>query len=310
MIKIIIMFISVHLSFSQNSLVFSGDYFGQKPPGNNAVKFLPEVFNQFKYVHGKLVFSPDKKELIWVITTKDNGIEIEKRLFIKQNNEGIWENPVDSFLSIESKENGPSFSFDGKKLFYQSRNSGTKDIDIYFREKLGNSWSNPINIGNPVNTKDDESQPWITRDGSIIFCRNNKVEENNKGGSDIYISHFKNGKFIEPECFGKEINSKYHETEPVMSPDGSYLLFISNRPGGYSRMMNLYVSFKTPDGKWTDAECLSHFLKIDNIWFPTISYDGKYLFFCGGYPAKNGGYSESHYYWVNTDFINKWKYIK
>ena len=88
-----------------------------------------------------------------------------------------------------------------------------------------------------------------------------------------------------------------------MSPDGSYLLFISNRPGGYSRMMNLYVSFRTPAGGWTKAKCLSLDFKIDNIWFPTISYDGKYLFFCGGYATEHG-YNNSNYYWVSTDVIN------
>ncbi|MFH1195661.1 MAG: hypothetical protein V1720_08090 [bacterium] len=301
-----------NIGSEQDLLSYKGDYFGQKPPGNTPEIFLPEVFNQFGYLHGKLTFSPDGKEACWVITTSDKGVDIDKRFFIKQNNDGTWNKPVQSFLNIERRENGPSYSADGQRLYYQSRatltgNGENKDIDIWFRERKGDGWSEPINIGTPVNTSKDESQPWIANDGSIFFCRENeKSGRTDLGGSDIYYSQFSNGKYSEPVCLGKEVNSEYHETELCVSPDGSYLLFISNRPGGYSRMMNLYICFKTPPSGWKEAICLSHELKIDNIWFPTITYDGKYLFFCGGYPEPNGGgYSQSNYYWVSTGLIDE-----
>lgn len=291
---------------------YKGDYFGQKPPTSVPEIFLPEVFNQFGYVHGKLTFSPNLKEVFWVITTIDRGKSIEKRLIIKQDENGVWGEPEESFMNTEFKENSPSFFHDGERIYYQSRsslsvNGKLKDIDIFYREKEGNGWSEPMRLDAPVNSGKDDSQPWIAKDGSILFCReNDKSDLGYKGGSDIYYSEYKNGKYSEPQCLGLEINSPYHETEACISPDGSYLLFISNRPNGYSRMMNLYVSFRIPEGGWTQVECLSNKLKIDNIWFPTITYDGKYLFFCGGYPDSEGwGYSKSHYYWVSTDLIRQ-----
>lgn len=287
---------------------YMGDYFGQKLPGQTPVIFLPELFNQFNYLHGRLVFAPNGKEAFWVITTSDKGVNFDKRLIVNQNIDGTWSEPKESFFSIERRENGPCYSSDGNRLYYQSRaplsgNGENKDIDIWYRERNGEGWSEPINIGGPINTTKDESQPWIINDGSIIFCRTNEKSGNNYfGGSDIYFSKFENGKYLEPIRLGSEINSEYQETEPTMAPDGSFLLFISNRPGGYSRMMNLYVSFRKPNDEWTNAISLSNYLKIDNIWFPTITYDGKYLFFCGGYPTEHG-YNNSQYYWVNTDFI-------
>ena len=71
-------------------------------------------------------------------------------------------------------------------------------------------------------------------------------------------------------------------------------------------MMNLYVSFRTADGRWTPARSLSHALKIDNIWFPSLSSDGAYLFFCGGYPTDKG-YTDSRYYWADTKIIGDLK---
>lgn len=308
--------LNVSMMFCQNIYkefpVLKGPYFGQKPPDKTPELFLPEVFNKYKYLHGKLLFSPDGKEVFWVINTTDSNREpVNKNLFIKQKNDGTWTQPEDSFFSTDQKENGPTYSADGNRLYYQSRatfngRGGSKDIDIWFRERIGDKWSTPNNIGLPINTSEDESQPWIAKDSSIYFCRDNKNIVNGKsGGSDIYYSKFTNGKYLEPVVLGSEINSEFADTEPTIAPDNSYILFISNRPGGYSRMMNLYVSFKTLDGEWTEAICLSHLLKINNIWFPTLSYDGKYLFFCGGFPVQNDGYSNSDYYWVSTDMIEE-----
>lgn len=292
--------------------VLKGPYFGQNPPRKTPELFLPEVFNKYKYLHGKLLFSPDGKEVFWVINTTDSNREpFNKNLFIKQKNDGTWISPEESFFSTAQKENGPTYTADGNRLFYQSRatfsgDEGSKDIDIWFRERIGDKWSSPYNIGPPINTCEDESQPWIAKDSSIYFCRDNKnIVDGKSGGSDIYYSKFANGKYWEPVILGSEINSEFGDTEPTIAPDNSYILFISNRPGGYSRMMNLYVSFKTLDGKWAEAICLSHILKIDNIWFPTLSYDGKYLFFCGGFPVPNDGYSNSNYYWVSTEMIEE-----
>lgn len=297
---------------TQNAFpVLKGPYLGQKPPGTTPEVFLPEVFNMYKYLHGKLLFSPNGKEIFWVITTSDKGVEIFYRLFIKQKRDGTWAPPVESFFNKLYKENGPTYSVDGNRLYYQSRsglegNGVAKDIDIWFRERVGDGWSLPYNIGLPINTSEDESQPWVASDGSIYFCRENKnVVKGQSGGSDIFFSKFSNGKYLEPIVLGAEINSEFGDTEPTMAPDNSYILFMSNRPGGYSRMMNLYASFRTPEGGWTKARCISHDLKIENIWFPTLTYDGKYLFFCGGYPVPNGGYSNSNYYWVSTQIIDR-----
>lgn len=271
--------------------------------------FMPEVFNRFGYVHGRLVFAPGGEEAFWVISTVDQGRSIDHRLILKRHPDGTWLEPQSSFLSVDRKENSPSYSVDGQRVFYQSRaplagNGACKDLDIWYRDRNGEGWGIPVNLGMPVNSGDDESQPWVTPDGSLFFCRQHPdTEHEGRGGSDIWFSQCINGTYSPPVCLGPEINSSFQETEPVMAPDGSYLLFLSNRPGGYSRMMNLYVSYRTPEGGWTKAISLSHRLKIDNIWFPTITAYGEYLFFCGGYPSAHG-YNKSQYYRVSTSLID------
>jgi hypothetical protein len=170
-------------------------------------------------------------------------------------------------------------------------------------------WGDPVPLGSPVNlSTTDESAPSLAADGTLFFSRQKSSGAHGARGHgaaqiDIYYSESRNGAYTEPVRMGPAINSEYPEIDPVIAPDKSYLLFTSPRPDGYSRMMNLYVSFRTADGGWTPARSLSHTLKVDNIWFPSLSIDGAYLFFCGGYPTERG-YTDSQYYWVSTKIID------
>jgi len=260
--------------------------------------YMPEYFNQFGYVHGRLAFSPANNEAFWVITTS----HLEKRFVMKKLNDSTWLEPEHSFLNIDFKETSPCYSPDGNRVYYQSRynkadDTNLKDIDIYYRQRLATGWSEPENVGFQINTTADEGRPWIGNDNTLWFTRNSESTK-----SDIFYSEFLNGNYTEPIKVGGEINTEYEESEPIISPDGSYLLFISNRPFGYSKMMNLYISFKQNDDSWGKVICLSKYLKIENIWFPSLTFDGKFLVFCGGYPTENG-YTKSFYYKVATDFL-------
>ena len=45
------------------------------------------------------------------------------------------------------------------------------------------------------------------------------------------MEQFIGNKYAEPLKLGKEINSNFHETDPIIAPDNSFILFSSNRPG-------------------------------------------------------------------------------
>lgn len=289
--------------------VFKGPYLGAKPPGVKPEPFMPELFNVHGYLHGRLVFSPDGRELFWELTTA----QLQKRLYLRQDESGFWRGPADAFLSAPDAEKDICFSADGRRVFYQSRAARRKggagnDSNIWFREKRDGKWGEPVCLEPPVNLDEsDETSPWLGQGDLLVFCRtNDRVQAGASGGSDILYCRSDRGKFNQPLFMGPEINSEFHEANPVLAPDNSYLLFTSNRPGGFSRMMNLYVSFRTTDGGWSKARCLSHELKIENIWFPSLSYDGKFLFFCGGYPGAHG-YTQSRYYWVSARIIESLK---
>ncbi len=117
---------------------------------------------------------------------------------------------------------------------------------------------------------------------------------------NIYLSKFQNGNYQLPQVLGPEINSGYNEICPFIDPDESYLIFASNRPGGYGGQTDLYISFRNEDQTWTDAINMGFEINSKGAFFPFVTLDKKYLFFTAGKPADIG-YNP---YWISTDIID------
>ena len=78
-----------------------------------------------------------------------------------------------------------------------------------------------------------------------------------------------------PKNMGKQVNSSQNDFAPAVSPDGSYMIFNSNRNGKYQ---DLFVSYYR-DGVWSAPESLDILNSPYNDETPFISSDGKYLVF-------------------------------
>jgi hypothetical protein len=291
-----------------------GPYLGQESPGTVPEVFGEGILSEVSMIHGKITFSPDGMHRYG----DSMAAPVQSRWSMERAEDGTWSPPQPSFLSVEHSESGLSFSPDGNRVYYHSRRRpadrrGGTDKDIWYRERTSEGWGEPRNLGSPVNTGDyDEGAPAVCADGTLYFSREaatrghgpGSQEGRTSGANDIFCSVPLDGGYTDPVRLGPGVNSGFHEINPAVAPDNTYIVFTSNRPGGYSAMMNLYVSFKREDGTWTEAQCLSEKFRIDNIWFPSITPDGKYLFFSGGFPTS-GGYTESHYYWVSTGAIEE-----
>ncbi|HPI90235.1 MAG TPA: OmpA family protein [Spirochaetota bacterium] len=141
------------------------------------------------------------------------------------------------------------------------------------------------NLGNVINTENDEFFPSITADGlTMVFNRRAKGETN----SDIYISYYKDGTWSQPEPIN-EVNSPDNDETPFISSDGKTLVFASNRKGSLLPPVSfnnfqfytedLYVSYLV-NGKWqTPLPIKGKVNTIENERAPSFSEDGKTLYF-------------------------------
>ena len=241
-------------------------------------------------------FSPDGAEVFFAkanLTTTFPRLGI---LCVSRFRNGRWSEPeVLPFSGGQYLDLSPRLSPDGKTLFFSSTRIVTgvssRALRIWSVQRTAAGWGEPQVLSAPVNTPDNNWNwaPSVARDGTMYFA-----STRDGGQPHIFRSRFLNGAYSEPEKLGPEINSKFNESDPFISPDESLLVFassgsdlsgIEDRPetlkgGGvvYPRS-DLYVCFQQ-NGKWSQAKHLEHHINtVAEENAPSITPDGKYLFF-------------------------------
>jgi hypothetical protein len=162
---------------------------------------------------------------------------------------------------------------------------GYGDIDLYFktRETMQSPWSDPINVGPPVNTQYSEALASITPDGlELYFSDSGRPRPGGQGGEDLWVARraTRNDAWQEPENLGPLVNSGSDDSRLHISIDGLLLFFDSNRSGGYGEWDLYMTRRKSLFEPWQEALNLGPAVNTPNSEFnPCISPDGREIFF-------------------------------
>ncbi len=142
-----------------------------------------------------------------------------------------------------------------------------------------------INAGYPINTEGDDFCPSITEDGNIMVFSSRMPKQSNH---DIYMSFFKDGRWTTPEPMSI-LNSEANDETPYITPDGSMILFSSDREGsirpsitadGRERITFDLFQSKYINDKWTMPEPVPGDVNtLFNERSPSLSRDMKTLYF-------------------------------
>ncbi len=254
----------------------TGDYFGLTV-GTTAEMFAKGIVSR-EFQELNAVFSPDGNEFYYTIA--DPYRNFYTIVFYKRNKNDEWEGPEVAPFSGSYADADPSFSSDGKRLFFISQrplNDSTtqsKDFDIWAVDRTSTGWGKPINL-DFLNTKANEFYVSTTDAGSIFFSAQYK---DGLGRGDIYEARRGDDGMMNIENLGDAINSPTGEGDPYVSPDGKMMIFMSwgredDMGGG-----DLYISFKK-DGKWSKAKNLGSKINSNQFEYcPMMSPDGRYFF--------------------------------
>lgn len=135
----------------------------------------------------------------------------------------------------------PSVSVEGDILYFASdREGGMGGMDIWMVKRMGDSWSEPINLGPTVNTDSNEIFPFIHADGTLYFASNGHP---GFGGLDIFFS--KPGvEWSTPKNLGAPFNSEQDDLGFIIDRDKKNGYFSSSRSGGYGQddIYSFYVN--------------------------------------------------------------------
>ena len=257
--------------------LFSSLCFSQSK-ANTITPFLEDIVTQFPNVRDLAIIENEA-----FFSAQSIMGDISSLVNIKKLN-GHWSTPEVAFFSGQFLDMEPFFSEDGLTLYFvsnrplESFSTEAKDFDIWYvtRASLGGEWSNPKNIGAPINTKMDEFYPVITKSKNLYFTLDNN-ELNQK--DDIYVSKFVNGIYTKPERLDNTINSNGHEFNAFVSPDESFMIYTCyNRADGQGSG-DLYISYRTDNG-WTEAKNLGVDINSDKMdYCPFVDIHTNILYF-------------------------------
>lgn len=169
----------------------------------------------------------------------------------------------------------------------KSEITGMKKGDIWFaRQNEKGEWQRPEPVEGELNTELDEGVISFSPDGSTMYLSKARREPNANTGVEIYTSSRSDAKWsaaVKYEITADTISSYAH---PAVSPDGTWLYFTSDMPGGSGGKDIWRVNLKERQGS---LENLGEFINTPgDEMFPYVRTDSILYFASNGHPGFGG----------------------
>lgn len=196
------------------------------------------------------------------------GNRVQEDFFFSRLENGQWTTMKNAGppLNTGDNEGAQSISADGKLMVYTvcNRKGVIGRCDIYYSERIGDEWSEPKNLGAPVNTTAKETQPSLSADGRTLYFASDRP--GGKGKLDIWTSYRnEDGSWSKPVNLGDSINTSGDEMSPFIHQDNKTLYFSSDEHVGMGGF-DLYMSRKNDTGAFT---------VVTNLGYPINTSDDE-----------------------------------
>ena len=296
----------LHLTSSpEKAIEYIEGVYNKKPKTPDVLYYLGQAY-ALNYQFDKAIETFDKaesssktssvlkKEIPHLIEQCKNGIELVKdSLPVEIINLGPPINTIDNEYSptINADESTLIYTYKGPKStggrqdeFNREEVNGSFYEDIYISYKVLNKWTDPKSISDTINSNLHEASISLSPDGQKLYV----YKDTRDFSGDIFESKKEEGQWNEPQWL--DINSEFWEGHAAVSPNGKFMIFSSERPGGEG-YRDLYSAVKQEDGTWGDVKNLGPTIntKYDDD-APFIHSDGVTFNFSSKGHTSMGGY--------------------
>ncbi len=233
--------------FRWNETPYLEMFFTKIDSSGNAAR--PKLFGtglNSAYHEGPAVFYDSSTQAIFT-----HNINKKKRkkatrtlgLFTAHRGGAGWSQPVPLSLNNPDYSVGhPAVSEDGKTLYFVSdMPGGLGGTDLYVSRQEKGTWSEPENLGRPINTEGNEMFPFLYQGQTLYFSSDG---HRGLGGLDLYRCEV-GGSVV--DNIGYPVNSPYDDFSFVLDNEGRRGFFASNRgsQAGNDDLYRLDINLRT-----------------------------------------------------------------
>ncbi len=239
-----------------------------------------------------ICFSEDKSRIFitqnqYTTIKRSKGRDNLLGIFIINNNNGKWSRPTAfPYNSRRNYSNGQvTVSPDGNTMFYVSnKEGGYGETDIYQSTFKDGEWTEPVNLGEIVNTEGKELFPFYHSSGKLYFTSD---KHNSVGGLDIFYTSWNGKEWAAPVRLDEPINSNKDDFSCYIYPGETEGFFASNRSGNDDvyRFSNPYPTFPDAKDQVEDNYCFTLF---ENGPFESDTLPYKYKWYFGDGESADG----------------------
>lgn len=238
--------------------------------------------------------------------TPENLEDVDREIQNCYNAKEIMKYPLNvTFENLSSNVNTvypeyyPFFPSDESFLVYNSKrpeggnlrqNDGSYFSSVFISRESEGGFLKAKNIGAPIATDEGNVEViGMSANGNFLLL----YYDNSAGTGDIFISEYDKTKSSYKKALkiDESVNApKGYEIAASISNDGNTLYFASDRVGGFGGI-DLYMSKRLPNGKFGAPVNLGNEINSNaDEDFPSLSPDGKTLFFSSKGHTSMGGY--------------------
>ncbi|MCP4459821.1 MAG: OmpA family protein, partial [Cytophagales bacterium] len=207
---------------------------------------ISEIINS-PYNEGACTVSADGRTLIFT-SCEGRRSYGNCDLYISVKMGENWSRPKNLGKKVNSAfwDSQPTLSADGKTLYFVStRSGGIGGRDIWITHFKGGNWSLPENLGSRVNTKRDETTPFIhSNNETLFFSSDGHV---GMGGFDLLKASKTKDGWQNIENLGYPINTFQDEVSLFITADGGTAYFAKEEKLGTLIQSSKLVSYAIPE---------------------------------------------------------------